>query len=55
MDIVTISQIAEKLGVSYHVARNRLRRNTEAKTYRIKLGHTVVYDRKVLEVLQCEK
>lgn len=54
-NIVTISQIAKELGVSYHVARNKLRRNEEAKKYRKKLGHTVVYDEAVMEIIKCDQ
>lgn len=50
--LITIREVATQLGVSYHVARNRLKRNKEADQYKHKLGHTVVYDAKVLEVIK---
>lgn len=52
MELITISQIAKELNVSYHVARNRLKRNTQCEQYMTKLGHTIVYDKKVLGILK---
>lgn len=51
-DLITIREVANRMEVSYHVARNRLKRNKEAEQFKKKLGHTVVYDAKVLEVLK---
>ena len=54
--LITITQVSKELGVSYHVARNRLNRNPDCKKYKTKLGHTVVYDKKVLEILkECDQ
>lgn len=50
--LITIAQVAKELGVSYHVARNRLNRNEDCKQYKTKLDHSVVYDKKVLEILK---
>lgn len=50
-ELVTISTVAKKLQCSYHVARNRLNRCSEAEQYKYKLDHSVVYDKQVLEVL----
>lgn len=50
-ELITIKQIAKKMGVSYHVARNRLNRNESTHKYKYKLEHSIVYDVKVLEVL----
>lgn len=54
MDLITIKQIAKKLDVTYHVARNRLNRNPATHQYKHKMEHSVVYDKKVLEVLECK-
>lgn len=48
-ELITIKTVAKHLGVSYHVARNRLNRCTDSEQYRYKLEHTVVYDKKVLK------
>ncbi len=53
-ELITIADIALKMGVSYHVARNTLKRTTECDQYKTKLTHTVVYDAKVLEIV-CKK
>lgn len=53
MELVTIREVAKKLGVSYHVARNRLNRTPGVEQYKHKLEHTVVYEKKVLEILEC--
>lgn len=54
-NLITISQVAKELGLSYHVARNHLNRCVECAQYKTKLDHTVVYDKKVLEILRkCE-
>lgn len=50
-ELITITQVAKELGVSYHVARNRLKRNPDTEQYKTKLGHTVVYDKKVLKII----
>lgn len=55
-ELITIAQVAKELDVSYHVARNRLNRNEDCKKHKTKLGHTVVYGRKVLEILkECDR
>ena len=54
MELITIKQVAKELGVSYFVARNRLNRCKEAEQFKTKLDHTVVYDKKVLEII-CKK
>lgn len=51
-NLITITEVAKKLGVSYHVARNRLSRNPETAKLSQKLGHTVIYDIKVLEIIK---
>lgn len=54
-NLITITEVAKKLGVSYHVARNRLSRNEETNKMSQKLGHTVIYDAKVLEILEADR
>ena len=51
-NLITITEVAKKLGVSYFVARNRLNRNPKTKELSQKLGHTVIYDIKVMEILK---
>lgn len=52
-DLITISTVAKELGVSYHVARNRLLRNPSTIPLRKEVdGNVVVYDKKVLEILR---
>lgn len=51
-ELITISEVAKELEVSYHVARNRLNRNPDCDEYKTKLGHTVVYDKKVLGIIK---
>lgn len=53
-ELITIKQIAKRMGVSYHVARNRLNRDKATHQYKHKLEHSIVYDVKVLEVLECK-
>lgn len=53
-DLITIADIAAKMGVSYHVARNTLKRTPDTEQYKSKLTHTVVYDAKVLDIV-CKK
>lgn len=53
--LITISEVAKMLGVSYHVARNRLKRNPETKKLSQKLGHSVIYDAKVVELLEADE
>ena len=56
MDLISIRGISKKLGISYHAARNRLNRNKETETFKHKLEHGVVYDVKVLEILdKCDR
>lgn len=53
-ELITISEIAKEMNVSYHVARNRLNRTPETEQHKKKLTHSVVYDKKVLEII-CKK
>lgn len=52
MNLITIQDVAKALGVSYHVARNRLNRQPETEQYKHKLGHTVVYEEAALELVK---
>lgn len=51
-DLISISEVAKKMGWSYHTTRNRLARDQETKDLAIKIGHAVCYKREVLEVLR---
>lgn len=52
MELVSISEVAEELGWSYHRTRNNIRRNPLASQLVRKVGNLVVLDRKVVEVLR---
>lgn len=51
-ELVTIRFIAKELNISYHSARNRLLRNAEAEELKQKFDHTVLYPKKVVEILR---
>lgn len=53
-ELITIQDVAQAMGVSYHVARNRLNRTPETEEHKVKLQHTVVYNKKVLDIV-CKK
>lgn len=50
-NLISISEVAKAMGWTYHQARNRLRKNPEAKKLSHKVGHAVCYEAKVLEVI----
>lgn len=49
---ISISEVAKELGISYFVARNRLRRNPVTKAMAMKVGSAVVYKREALEAIK---
>jgi len=50
--LISIGEVAEKMGWSYHTTRNRLAKNKDTKDLGIKVGHAVCYKVEVLEVLR---
>lgn len=53
-EYVSIRQVAEALGVSYYVARNRLNRNPKCEELKVKFDYSVVYKKEVLKILGAE-
>lgn len=51
-DLISISEVAKEMGWSYHTTRNRLAANEKTKSLGQKVGHSVCYQREVLEVLR---
>ncbi|UOL48415.1 hypothetical protein [Pseudomonas phage Almagne] len=51
-DLISISEVAKEMGWSYHTTRNRLAANDKTKSLGQKVGHSVCYQRAVLEVLR---
>lgn len=51
-ELITIDDVAVALRVTYHTARRRLLRHAEAQKLRYKIGHTVLYKKEVMELLE---
>lgn len=54
MELVSIGQVAKKLGISYHAARNRLNRNPKCEELKHKVDYSVVYERDVIRILKAD-
>lgn len=52
MELMSIGEIAQAMGWSYHRTRNRLARNEKTKELAHKIGHAVCYEKKALEILR---
>lgn len=54
-EFVTIRQVAKAMGWTYHLTRRKLKENPDTARLMHKLDYSVMYDRKVLEVLRASK